>query len=208
MNQVDDVRRNQHTSVASRAQSAVAIGAGVALFAVLTPTALADSDPDSTSVTHSRFEIITNALGLEHWTEYPAREDALGRAWADHFGVEASYYGLGDSKFKERRGGSSSENIGGRADLKLAMDVFTAVNDRARLYSRVGMYWWDVDINYNQLSNDLDSSNAGTSRLVGLGAVYGIDPLRFGIEWEQLDATQQDTARDEQRVLFSVYSKY
>jgi hypothetical protein len=209
MIQVDRAIRQQLFAASARPRvvSRARIVAAFALAALFSGATRAEPAADRTDVNHSRFEIVTTALGLERYTEYSAHREALGVAWAGHLGAEASYYGLGESRFATRRGGSS-DNIGGRAHVKLAVDLFAPLNERARIYSRVGMYLWEVDVNYNRLNNELDSSRAGISRMVGVGAVYGADPLRVGIELEQVNAEPIDGARDEHRVLFNLFSKY
>lgn len=177
------------------------------LTTLLSITAHAEPAVDQPDVDRSKFEIITTALGLERFTEYSAQRDALGIAWAGHFGMEASYYGLGESKFATRRGGTS-DNLGGRANLKLAVDLFAPLNERARIYSRVGMYLWEVDVNYNRLSNELDTASGGNSRMVGVGAVYGMQPLRVGVELEQISAASFDNTDSHRRLLLNMFSNF
>ncbi len=172
----------------------------VALFSMPTHADPASSSP----VDHSAFEIWTSALSLERFTQYSADRNALGIAWAKHFGTEAAYVNLGESKFAQRQ----YDNVGGRINLKLAMDFSTALGEQMRLYSRVGIYLWELDINYNRTTNALDASRAGNSRMLGVGAVYAVDPLRLGIELEQVDATSFNDARAQQRVLFNMVSKF
>jgi hypothetical protein len=178
-----------------------------ALAAMLPIVVHAEPAADRTDVDHSKFEIITNALGLERFTEYSAHRDALGIEWAHHLGMEAAYYGLGDSRFAEPRA-AVGDNIGGRANVKLAVDLIAPLNERARLYSRVGVYWWEVDVNYNRVNNDLNNSLGGTSRMIGVGAVYGADPLRFGVEIERLESDALSASGDEHRVWFNLFSRY
>ncbi len=165
------------------------------------------SHAESSDVDHSKFEIVTTALGLERFTRYSANPEALGIAWAKYFGMEASYFSVGKSKFAARRG-ASSDNVGGRGNFKLAVDFSAPLSERSRIYSRVGMYLWEVDVNYNRMTNELDASRGGNSSMVGLGAVYGTNPLRVGIELEQVNAAAFDDAHDQHRVLFNMFSNF
>lgn len=174
------------------------------LAAMLLSAAQADPQPDSTRVGHTAFEIWTSALGLERYTQYSADLNALGVAWAKNFGMEASYVNLGDSKFAKQQ----NDNVGGRLNLKLAMDISTSLGERTRIYSRAGMYLWELDINYNRTTNRLDASREGSSRMAGVGAVFGRDPMRYGIELEQVNAVSFDDPRDQQRVIFNILSKF
>ncbi|MBI3776661.1 MAG: hypothetical protein HY273_14160 [Gammaproteobacteria bacterium] len=164
----------------------------------------ADPQPNYPNAGHSAFEIWTSALGLERYTQYSADQNALGIAWAKNFGVEASYINLGESKFAKQR----NDNVGGRLNLKLAMDISASLGERTRIYSRAGMYLWELDINYNRTTNTLDASREGNSRMAGVGVVYGTDPLRIGIELEQVNAVSFDDPRDQQRVIFNMVSKF
>jgi hypothetical protein len=156
---------------------------------------------------HSHLEIVTTALGLERLTEYSANKNALGIAWSKHVGTEAAYFNVGESKFPKRQS-AAGDNVGGRGNLKLAVDFSTPLNEHARFYSRVGMYLWEVDVNYNRFTNELDASREGNSRMLGVGALYGTNSLRVGIELEHIDAVSFGAARDQQRVLFNAYSKF
>jgi hypothetical protein len=167
----------------------------------------ADPSVHYSNVDHSNLEIVTSALGLERLTEYSANRNALGIAWAKHFGMEASYFNLGESKLVKNRA-TNSDNVGGRVNVKLALDLSAPLSERSRLYGRVGVYLWEVDVNYNRATNELDASREGDSRMVGVGAVYGTNPLRVGIELEQVNAVSYDDARDQHRVLVNVFSKF
>ena len=182
-------------------------GAVFGLAALLVTLAHADPSVSYSNIEHSNLEIVTSALGLERLTQYSANHNALGIAWAKHFGMEASYFNVGESKFAKRQS-VGSDNVGGRVNLKLALDFSTPLSERSRLYSRVGMYLWEVDVNYNRSTNELDASREGNSGMLGVGAVYGTDPLRVGIELEQVNAVSYDDARDQHRVLFNVFSKF
>ena len=182
-------------------------GAAFGLTALLSFPTHAELATNYSGVDHSALEVVTTALGLESLTRYSANKNALGMAWAKYFGMEASYFDLGESKFTKRRS-ANSDNVGGRINLKLAMDVSTPLSEHSRLYSRVGMYLWEVDLNYNRATNTLDASRGGNSPMLGVGAVYGTDPLRVGIEVEQVNAVSYDDTRQQHRVLFNVFSKF
>ena len=155
-------------NVVPRIKCAVLLGVAI-LFSV---PVQANKDSLGTNVDHNSIEIVTTAFGLERLNEYSANRNALGVAWANYFGLEASYFDLGDSKFIKRQATGSEfvENVGGRIDLKLAMDFSAPLSGRTRVYSRVGVYLWDVDVNYNRATHQLDASRGGNSRMVGIGA--------------------------------------
>lgn len=180
------------------------------LMALVSLPAQAKKDSEGAGVDGNAVEIVTTAFGLERLTQYSANRNALGVAWADYFGVEASYFDLGDSKFNKHRAASSefAENVGGRIDLKLAMDFSAPVSGHSRLYSRVGMYLWDVDVNYNRVTHEWDASRGGNSRMVGIGAAYGEDAMRISVELERVNANQNIDNRDQQRVLLNVSSRF
>jgi len=180
------------------------------LAVLVSVPAQANKDSEGTNVDHNAVEIVTTAFGLERLSQYSANRNALGVAWADYFGMEASYFDLGDSKFNKRRAASSEfvENIGGRIDLKLAMDFSAPLGGRSRLYSRVGVYLWDVDVNYNRVTHELDTSRGGNSRMVGVGAAYGEEAMRVSVELEQVNANSVADNRDQQRLLFNVTSRF
>jgi hypothetical protein len=216
MTNADFAYRLQHSvagknSPASRRGPSIAqcLQGAVCGFAALISTSIHAADPSVryANVDHSNLEIVTSALGLERLTQYSANRNALGIAWANHLGMEASYFNLGESKLAKSRG-TNGDNVGGRVNVKLALDFSAPLSERSRLYSRVGMYLWEVDVNYNRLTNELDASREGNSRMVGVGAVYGTDPLRLGIELEHVNAVSYDDARDQHRVLFNVFSRF
>lgn len=155
----------------------------------------------------SKLEIVTSALGVEQLTRYSANRNALGMAWGKYFGMEASYFDVGNSRFAKHPS-TNNDDVGGRVNLKLALDVSTALSERSRLYSRVGMYVWEVDVNYNRSTNRLDTSRESNSSMVGVGAVYGEDWLLVGIELEQVNAVSFDDQRNQHRVLFNMSSRF
>lgn len=170
----------------------------------------ANKDAERASVDKNALEIVTTAFGLERLTQYSANRNALGIAWADYFGMEASYFDLGNSKFAKRQIGSGdlSENVGGRIDLKLAFDLSARLSERSRLFSRIGMYLWDVDVNYNRVTHELNTSRGGNNRMLGIGAAYGQEAMRFSVEIEQIDVNSFTNDRDQQRLLLNVSSKF
>ena len=180
------------------------------LIALVSLPAQANKVSEGAGVDSNAVEIVTTAFGLERLTQYSANRNALGVAWADYFGVEASYFDLGGSKFNKHRAASSelAENVGGRVDLKLAMDFSAPLSKRSRVYSRVGMYLWDVDVNYNRVTHEWDASRGGNSRMVGIGAAYGEDAMRVSVELERVNANQNVDNRDQQRVLLNVLSRF
>lgn len=192
--------------VVSRIGFAALLGLAV-MFSV---PAQANKDSEGANVDHNSVEIVTTAFGLERLNQYSANRNALGVAWANYFGMEASYFDLGNSKFIKRQAASSEfvENVGGRIDLKLAMDFSAPLSGRTRVYSRVGVYLWDVDVNYNRVTHQLDASRGGNSRMVGVGAAYGEEAMRMSVELEQVNANPVADSRDQQRVLFNVTSKF
>ena len=180
------------------------------LVALVSVPAQANTDSEGAKVDRNAVEIVTTAFGLERLTQYSANRNALGVAWANYFGIEASYFDLGDSKFNKHQAPNSDfvENVGGRIDLKLAMDFSAPLGGGSRVYSRVGVYLWDVDVNYNRVSHQLDASRGGNSRMVGVGAAYGEDAMRVSVELEQVNANSIADSRDQQRVLLNVSSKF
>lgn len=185
----------------------------VALFGLAAMVSMplqANNESEKSNVDRNAVEIVTTAFGLERLTQYSANRNALGMAWADYFGMEASYFDLGDSKYNKRHAANSEfpENIGGRIDLKLAMDFSAPLNERSRLYSRVGVYLWDVDVNYNRATHELDASRGGNSRMVGIGAAYGEQAMRISVELEQINADTLVNYRDQQRLLLNVSSRF
>lgn len=180
------------------------------LAAVVSVPVHAHKDAEGASADRNAIEIVTTAFGLEQLTHYSANQNALGVAWAEYFGMEASYFDLGSSKYSKRRVGSGdpSENVGGRIDLKLALDFTARVSGRSRLFSRFGVYLWDVDVNYNRTTNQLDASRGGNSGMVGVGAAYGEEAMRVSVELEQINAASTADSRDQQRLLLNVMSKF
>ncbi len=206
-------RRDTHKTVLYRGRgrvSRIQLRLFFGLAVLISGLAQANKDSERTGVDHNAVEIVTTAFGLERLTQYSANRNALGVAWAQFFGMEASYFDLGDSKFAKRRpvSGELVENVGGRIDLKLAVDFSAPLGGRSRLYSRVGMYLWDVDVNYNRVTHQLDTSRGGNSRMVGVGAMYGEDAMRISVELEQVNANPLADARDQQRLLLNVSSKF
>ncbi|MBI3774509.1 MAG: hypothetical protein HY273_02975, partial [Gammaproteobacteria bacterium] len=187
--------------VVSRMNLAVLFG----LAALISLPAQANKESEGANVDRNAVEIVTTAFGLERLTQYSANRNALGMAWADHFGMEASYFDLGDSKFNKRRAVNSEfvEDVGGRIDLKLAIDFSAPLSASSRLYSRVGVYLWDVDVNYNRVTHELDASRGGNSRMVGVGAAYGEAAMRVSVELEQVNANPVTDSRDQQRLLLN-----
>lgn len=179
------------------------------LFILVALAALpAQADTGENAYTNaSKLEIVTSALGVEQLTRYSANRNALGMAWGKYFGMEASYIDVGNSRFAKRPN-TNSDDVGGRVNLKLAVDVSTPLSERSRLYSRVGMYMWEVDVNYNRATNRLDASRESNSGMVGVGAIYGEDWLRVGIELEQVNAVSFDDQRNQHRVLFNMSSQF
>lgn len=170
-----------------------------------------DTSNDATPAKHSSVEIVTSALGLERIKNYSANENAVGFGFAKHFGIETSYVGLGQSKFAQKKEADtrSAKDIGGRADVKLAFDIAAPLNSHARLYSRVGMYFWDLDVNYSLKTNKFYASQNGSSDLLGLGAAYGTDRMRFSTELERVNSVTSDTgARDLHRLVFIISSSF
>jgi len=190
----------------SRIKFAVLFG----LAALVSVPAQANKDSEGTNVDRNAVEIVTTAFGLERLTQYSANRNAVGVAWADYFGMEASYFDLGDSKFNKRRAVNSEfvEDIGGRIDLKLAVDFSAQLSGRSRVYSRVGVYLWDVDVNYNRVTHELEASRGGNSRMVGVGAAYGEEAMRVSVELEQVNANSIADSRDQQRLLLNLSSKF
>lgn len=180
-------------------------------LAALAPLSVqANKDSEGAHVDRNAIEIVTTAFGLSRLTQYSANRNALGVAWARYFGMEASYFDLGNSKFAKSRvaENDAAENVGGRIDLKLAVDLSARLGAGSRLYSRVGVYVWDVDVNYNRVTNKWDASRGGNSQMVGVGAAYGEAAMRVSVELEQLNANSAITHRDQQRLLFNVSSKF
>lgn len=169
----------------------------------------ANKDAAGASADRNALEIVTTAFGLEQLTHYSANRNALGIAWTDYLGAEASYFDLGSSKFSKRGvSEDDSEDIGGRIDLKLALDFTARMNGRSRVYSRFGVYLWDVDVNYNRTTNQLDASRGGNSGMVGVGAAYGKEAMRVSVELEQINAAATAGNRDQQRLLLNITSKF
>lgn len=194
--------RDSHKAIAAKRTQARFTG--LAILAALSFHAVpAAANPDADA---SKLEIVTTALGMEQLTQYSANRNAVGIGWAKHFGMEASYFNVGDSKFAKHR--ANDDDVGGRVNVKMALDISTPLNEHSRLYSRVGMYVWELDLNYNRTSNRLDVSRESNSGMVGVGAMYGEDWLRMGIELEQVNAVSFDDPRDQHRVLFNVFSKF
>jgi len=166
---------------------------------------------DAIPAKHSSVEIVTSALGLERIKNYSPNENAVGFGFAKHFGIETSYVGLGQSKFAQKQEADtrSSKDLGGRADVKLAFDIAAPLSSHARLYSRVGMYLWDLDVNYSIKTNKFYASQNGSSDLVGLGAAYGTDRMRFSTELERVNSVSSDTGtRDLHRLVFIISSSF
>lgn len=201
---------NQAVSQQGNIMSQVKFFALLGVALLVSGSAHANKDAEGASADRNAIEIVTTAFGLEHLTQYSANHNALGVAWADHFGMEASYFDLGNSKFVKRRAGSSdlSENIGGRIDLKFALDLSARLSERSRVYSRVGVYLWDVDVNYNRVTNELDTSRGGNSSMLGVGAAYGQETMRFSVEVEQVNVNSLADNRPQQRLLLNVSSKF
>lgn len=155
-------------------------------------------------------QIVTSVLGLEQLTRYSANPQAVGYAWPNSVGVEASYYDLGDSKFAKGRvlENNAAEDVGRRVNVKVAVDMSTPLAPGARLYSRVGVYLWDLDINYNRSTREFNSAGEGNSGLVGIGAALAIDGARLSFEYERLSAISTNDNRDPQRILMHVSSKF
>jgi len=155
-------------------------------------------------------QIVTRALGLEELAQYSANSRAVGYGWANALGIEASYYDLGDSKFAKRAAlDNNTENeLGRRVDVKLAVDLSTPLAPRARLYSRVGVYLWDVDINYNRSARESNSLREGNSGMIGMGAALAVDGARLSFEYERLNPGAASDNRDPQRILMHVSSKF
>ncbi len=179
------------------------------LFILIALAALpAQADAGENAYTDaSKLEIVTSALGVEQLTRYSANRNALGMAWGKYFGMEASYFDVGNSRFAKHPS-TNNDDVGGRVNLKLAVDVSTPLSERSRLYSRVGMYVWEIDVNYNRSTNRLDTSRESNSGMVGVGAMYGEDWLRMGIELEQVNAVSFDDQRNQHRVLFNMSSRF
>lgn len=196
-------QKGLRTSVIWSCIQAVLLGQAV----LLSISAHAESTESHLTVEASKLEIVASALGIRQVTQYSPNRNAMGVAWAKHFGMEASYFNAGESKFAKRNS-ASSDDVGGRVNLKLALDLSTPLSERSRVYSRVGMYVWDVDVNYNRATNRLDASRESKSGMVGIGAIYGEDSLLMGIELEQVSAVSFDDPRDQQRVLFNIVSKF
>lgn len=155
-------------------------------------------------------EIVTSALGAEFLKNYSANQNALGVGFNRVLGVEASYFDLGYSKYAvvQKGDAGNEDNLGGRIDLKVALDVSAPLTTTTRVFSRVGMYYWDVDVNYNRVSRDLDSSQAGNGQVMSVGAAYDARDLRLSLELEQVNPDAVIAQRDTNRVLFNVTSKF
>ncbi len=199
---IDFIFRSRRALIGKPSRTAL-----LGVTALLCMPVLAASIESAPTVDSSKLEIVTTALGMEELTQYSANRNALGITWAKYFGMEASYFDVGNSKFAKHHS-VSGDDVGGRVNLKLALDVSTPLGDRSRLYSRVGMYMWDVDVNYNRASNRLDASHESNSGMIGVGAMYGEDWLRVGIELEQVNAVSYEDPREQHRVLFNMYSKF
>jgi hypothetical protein len=202
----------QHTSEGKTVHGKLVGWMMCGLFGVAITTAHAkDNEKDASQpAKHSAVEIVTSALGLERFKDYSANQNAVGVGFADILGVEASYYDLGESKFARHQNSDSvtSENIGGRIDVKVAFDVAAPVSDRTRFYSRVGVYMWDVDMNYNRATHEFNAAQGGTSGVVGLGAAYGVEGMRLSVELEQLNNSPETVDRGRNRVLFNMSSQF
>ena len=203
-NKIFLAQKGSRTSALWTVIHAVILGQAV-LFSI---SAHAESTEIHPTVEASKLEIVASALGIHQLTQYSPNRNAVGVGWAKHFGMEASYFNAGESKFAKRNSASSSDDVGGRVNLKLALDLSTPLSDRSRVYSRVGIYVWDVDVNYNRATNRLDASRESKSGMVGIGAIYGEDSLLLGIELEQVNAVSFDDPRDQQRILFNMVSKF
>jgi hypothetical protein len=164
----------------------------------------------SKKVEQNSLEILAAAFGLEHLKDYTANQNALGYGYKHRLGVEASYMDLGESRFAGQGPGEADDDsdVGGRVDLRLAMDVSAPVARGARVFSRMGVYFWDLDINYNRVSNDFNSSKGGNGQVVSVGAAYDARALRLSVEFEQVNRDSVIATRDINRVLFNVSSKF
>lgn len=173
-------------------------------------TTRADDLRDTQKTDSDAIKIVTSALGLEAWTKYSANPRAVGYGWASALGFEASYYDLGDSKFAKNRvlENNASEDVGRRVDVKLAVDLSTPITPGARVYSRVGVYLWDVDVNYNRSTREFNSSREGNSGLMGVGAALKVQDARLSFEYERLALGATADNRDPQRILMHVSSQF
>lgn len=158
----------------------------------------------------SSLQILTSAFGLERLKEHTANQNALGVGFARIFGIEASYLDLGESKHAIRLVSEDGEkdNIGGRVDLRVAVDVSAPMTPSTRLFSRMGIYYWDLDVNYNRVTRELDASQGGNGQVVSFGAAYDAKSVRLSVEVEQLDSKSVIASRDANRVLFNMTSKF
>lgn len=178
--------------------------------AMAIPARASDESADRQgSVAGNKLDIITSAFGIDHLKDYSANQNALGLHVLHFVGFEASYVDLGPSKYAVRETiDSRYENIGGRVDLRLAIDWVAPVTQSTSLFSRTGMYLWDVDVNYNSATNELDSSHAGNGSALSVGAAYRGGRLRLSFELERRNPVSLVANRDARRMLFNVYSLF
>jgi hypothetical protein len=155
-------------------------------------------------------DILTAAFGLERFKEYTANQNALAYGYRHLVGVEASYMDLGESKFAGQSPGESDDrsDVGGRVDLRFAFDVSAPIARNARVFSRMGIYYWDLDVNYNRVSNDFNASQGGNGQVVSVGAAFHAGATRLSVELEQVDRDSVIATRDVNRVLINVSSKF
>lgn len=189
----------------------------LALCAAVLTSAPANAAAEEGEVTNSNggssgnsLQILTSAFGLERLKEHTANQNALGVGFARIFGIEASYLDLGESKHATRLVGEDGDedNVGGRVDLRVAVDVSAPMTRSTRLFSRMGIYYWDLDINYNRVTRELDTSQGGNGQVVSFGAAYDARSVRLSVEIEQLDSKSVIASRDANRVLFNMTSKF
>ncbi len=178
-------------------------------LAMIGMPAVAADDTEPTSVSGSSFDIVTTALGLNRFRDYTANQNALGYGYKHRIGVEAAYEQLGESRFAgATHGDGPSEDVGGRIDLRVAFDVSAPVTANTRIFSRMGVYYWDIDVNFNRTSNDFNSAQAGNGQVMSIGAAYDERTLRFSLELEQVDRNAVIPTRDSSRVLMNISSRF
>lgn len=177
---------------------------------IATPAHANTERNDSAATGADTLEIVTTALGIGNLKSHSANQNALGIGLGRRLGIEASYYPRGESKHAVRAGGESHEqdNVGGRMDVKVALDVSAPLTRATRLFSRMGMYYWDIDLNYSRMTSDLDASQAGNSRVLSFGAAYDARDVRVSLELEQVTPDTNLVQRDVNRMLFNISSKF
>lgn len=167
--------------------------------------------------THKK-SAIANALDFDRLSEHSAlkiKGKAVGMELDENVGVEASYTGLSMGEVKYIRGlddfqASDQGSLGRLVDLKLALDlpIATTKGYFARLYSKVGMYVWDLNALYQNAKNDIYTLEGNTSTVWGIGAAFGYEGLTYGVELENINLNGFVAGEELTRVLFNIGSKF